>query len=470
MARVLLVDDDPAVLFALGELLESAGHEVASVASGRAALGALDGADVVIADYSMPGMDGLQLLDEIRLHDPGLPVILITAHGSEQVAVRAMKYGAYDYLAKPFDNDEVRYSVDRALETRRHRLAARERSLEHAVGVRIVGQSPALRRTVDAAIRVAPRDVTVLVRGETGTGKEIIASLLHAHSPRAARPLVRFNSAAIPHELAEAQLFGHVKGAFTGATSARAGYFSQADGGTLFIDEIAELSLSVQAKLLRALQEREVQPLGAPRVEKVDVRVVAATHRDLVAEIAAGRFREDLYYRIAVVELVVPPLRERPGDVALLAREFARKYSERFGLGQVVQLSPEFLALLEKESWPGNVRQLENTIARSVALATDRIIGPAVLGPLGALADDPAADPAGAEVGHAAEAAASVARGPSFREQVEAFERNLLGNAIAAASGNQSEAARRLGMTRGSLYDKMKKYRLTTSGAVASRS
>ncbi|HKE14039.1 MAG TPA: sigma-54 dependent transcriptional regulator [Kofleriaceae bacterium] len=459
MARVILVDDDPAVLFALGELVETSGHEVVAVRSAEPALAALDGADVVIADYSMPGMDGLQLLEEIRTQDPALPVILLTAHGSERVAVRAMKNGAYDYLSKPFDNEEVRYSIDRALETRHHRLDARERALEQAVGVRIVGKSQALRRTIDAAIRVAPRDVTVLVRGETGTGKEIIASLLHAHSPRADRPLVQFNCAAIPHDLAEAQLFGHTKGAFTGATSARAGYFAQADGGTLLLDEIGELSLSVQAKLLRALQEREVQPLGSARVEKVDVRVVAATHRDLLAEVRAGRFREDLYYRIAVVELVVPPLRERPGDIPLLAREFARKYSERFGLGYVVQLAPEFIALLERETWPGNVRQLENTIARSVALATDRIIGPAMLAPR----DD--AEPATNGTASPAVQADQVTRGLTFREQVEAFERHLLKSALVASAGNQSQAARQLGITRASLYDKMKKYGLSRRAA-----
>ncbi len=458
MARVLLVDDDQAVLFALGELLETSGHEVVAVRAAEPALAALDGVDVVIADYSMPGMDGLALLEEIRAQDPALPVILLTAHGSERVAVRAMKNGAYDYLSKPFDNDEVGYSIDRALETRRHRLDARDRELEQAVGVRIAGKSPALRRTIDAAIRVAPRDVTVLVRGETGTGKELIATLLHAHSPRAGRPLVQFNSAAIPQELAEAQLFGHTRGAFTGATNAHAGYFTQADGGTLLLDEIGELSLPVQAKLLRVLQESEVQPLGSTRMEKVDVRVVAATHRDLLAEVKAGRFREDLYYRIAVVELVVPPLRERAGDIPLLAREFARKYSERFGLGYVVQLSPEFIALLERRSWPGNVRQLENTIARSVALASDRIIGPAMLAP-----SEEDGEPDGAA--DTAVAIEQVTRGLSFREQVEAFERHLLGNALAAAAGNQSQAARQLGITRASLYDKMKKYGLARRSA-----
>jgi DNA-binding NtrC family response regulator len=447
MARVLLVDDAPGVLFALGEVVERRGHEVLAVTSGPAALANLDGVDVVVTDYAMPGMDGIALLEALRAHDSTLPVIVVTAHGSERVAVRAMKQGAYDYLAKPFDNDEVGHAIDRAIETRRLRVRERELALEQAVGVRIVGKSPAMVRAVESALRIATKDVTVLVRGETGTGKEIFATLLHAHSGRSSGPLVRFNCAAIPHELAEAQLFGYTRGAFTGAGAAHAGFFSQASGGTLVLDEIGELSLGLQAKLLRALQEHEVQPLGSNKVEKIDVRVVGVTHRDLAADVAAGRFREDLYYRIAVVELVVPPLRERPGDIALLAREFARKYSERFGLGHVMQLAPELITLLEKERWPGNVRQLENTIARSVALATGRIIGAQALG-----------QPA--DVSDAVPAVDTIGRGPTFREQVEAFERNLLANALTAATGNQSEAARKLGITRASLYDKMKKYGL----------
>jgi DNA-binding NtrC family response regulator len=448
MARVLIVDDEPAVLFALGEVVERRGHEVVAVSSGQAALANLEGLDVVVTDYAMPGMDGLELLETLRAHDSMLPVIVLTAHGSERTAVRAMKQGAYDYLAKPFDNEEFGHAIDRAVETRRLRARERELSLEHALGVRVIGKSPAMARTIEAALRIATKDVTVLVRGETGTGKELVSTLLHAHSQRAAGPLVRFNCAAIPHELAEAQLFGHVRGAFTGATSAHAGYFSQASGGTLVLDEVGELSLPLQAKLLRALQEHEIQPIGSSRVEKVDVRVVAVTHRDLAADARAGRFRVDLSSRIAVVELMVPALRDRPGDVPLLAREFARKYSERFGLGHVVQLSPEFIAVLEKERWPGNVRQLENTIARGVALANGRILGPSALG----LATDVTESN-----GHTGEA---IGRGPTFREQVEAFERNLLSNALTAAAGNQSEAARKLGLTRASLYDKMKKYGL----------
>jgi DNA-binding NtrC family response regulator len=445
MTRVLIVDDEPALRFAVQEALEERGLEVISADSAAAALSSIDDVDVVVSDYMMPDMDGMELLEKIRTVRPALPVILVTAHGSERLAVRALKQGAYDYLSKPFDNDELFYTIDRAAETGRLRQAERERALEQASGVRIIGRSSALVRVLDTATRIAAKDVTVLVRGETGTGKELIASLLHANSARAKQSLVVFNSAAIPAELAEAQLFGHAKGAFTGAVAAHDGYFVQANGGTLFIDEIGELPLALQAKLLRVLQEREVQPLGSTQVKKIDVRVVAATHRDLTTEVKAGRFREDLYYRLNVIELVVPPLHERKGDIALLAREFARKYSERYGLGYVVQLAPELVEHLEQQSWPGNVRQLENTIARCIALATTKLVGlEALNAPL--------------DAGDAGEASAA---GPSFREQVEAFERNLIAHAMRSSGGNQSETARRLQLNRATLYDKLKKYGLT---------
>ena len=452
MTRVLIVDDEPALRFAVQEALEAHGLDVVTADSAAAALAQLDGADVVVSDYMMPDMDGMELLEKVRGANPSLPVVLVTAHGSERLAVRALKHGAYDYLSKPFDNDELFYTIDRAAETRRLRQAERERALEQASGVRIIGRSPAVERLLDTAVRVAAKDVTVLVHGETGTGKELIASLLHANSARAKQPLVVFNSAAIPAELAESQLFGHTKGAFTGATAAHEGFFVQADGGTLFIDEIGELPLPLQAKLLRVLQEREVQPIGSAQVKKIDVRVVAATHRDLTAEVKAGRFREDLYYRLNVIELVVPPLRERAGDVPLLAREFARKYSERFGLDYVVQLSPELVEHLEQQAWPGNVRQLENAIARAVALATSKVVG------LEALTMPHASGDASGDV---AAAAVSSDAGPSFREQVEAFERNLIVRAMRGSGGNQSETARRLQINRATLYDKLKKYDLT---------
>ena len=447
MPKVMIIDDEPALRFAVQEVLEGHGLDVVTAESVTAALAMLDDVDVVVSDYMMPDMDGMQLLERVRTTYPALPVILVTAHGSERLAVRALKQGAYDYLSKPFDNDELFFTIDRAAETRRLRQAERERALEQASGVRLIGRSAALSRLIDTATRVAAKDVTVLVRGETGAGKELIAQLLHANSARAKQPLVVFNSAAIPAELAEAQLFGHAKGAFTGAVAAHEGFFLQANGGTLFIDEIGELPLALQAKLLRVLQEHEVQPLGSTQVKKIDVRVVAATHRDLAAEVKAGRFREDLYYRLNVIELVIPPLRERKGDIPLLAREFARKYSERYGLAYVVQLAPELVAYLEQQAWPGNVRQLENTIARCIALATTKIVGLEAINVPHDTRDT-------------VEAAMPNA-GPSFREQVEAFERNLITHTMRTSGGNQSETARRLQINRATLYDKLKKYGLT---------
>src|SRR5216683_1123113 len=415
MARVLLVDDEPTLLFTLSQLLKSRGLEAVLARSGKEALEKLEGVDTVMTDYFMPEMDGVQLLQAIRERDESLPVIMLTAHGSERVAVRAMKSGAYEYVTKPFDIDEVSLVLDRALEARALRIQNRRLSAEKALGRTIVGESPAMRR------------------------------LLDAESRRAAGPLVRFNCAAIPGELAEAELFGHARGAFTGATHARPGFFAEANRGTLVLDEVGELSAPVQAKLLRALQEGEIQPVGAGRVEKVDVRIVACTNRDLAAEAKAHRFREDLYYRIAVLELVVPPLGEHRDDIPRLSAEFASRYADRFGM-EGVRLSPELVDALCRADWPGNVRQLENTVARMIALhGGTREIG------LEAFTGAPS---------HPSEPAVDMAAGEtlSLREQVDALERSIIARTLAAVSGNQSEAARRLGLSRSSLIDRLKKY------------
>jgi two-component system, NtrC family, response regulator AtoC len=319
-----------------------------------------------------------------------------------------------------------------------------------------------MTRILSAVMRVAPRDVTVLVRGETGTGKELVASLLHAESRRKERPLVRFNCAALPAELAESELFGHARGAFTGATHARQGFFARADGGTLVLDEVGELPLALQAKLLRALQEGEIQPVGAGRVDKVDVRIVASTNRDLVAEVKRGAFREDLYYRLAVVEIVVPPLRERREDIPPLVHELARRYADRFAI-ESLELTPRLVDKLAAQDWPGNVRQLENTIARLAALSDGGTLDVDALpdANIGAKEersrdrdlvvddDDGAAEPPGAEDG-----------GPSLKEQVEAFERNLIAKTLTAVGHNQSAAARKLGTSRVTILDKVKRYGL----------
>ncbi len=446
MSRVLVVDDEPAMQFAVRELLTSGGHEVISASNGDEALGRLEGVDAVITDYQMPGMDGVQLLQAIRERDESIPVIMLTARGSERLAVRAMKSGAYEYLTKPLDIDEMSSAVARAVESHALRQENRRLVAEKAIGRAVIGDSPAMKRVLDAAARVAPKDITVLVRGETGTGKELVSALVHAHSRRSAGPLVRFNCAAIPGELAESELFGHTRGAFTGAAQSRRGFFTEAHGGTLVLDEIGELPMAVQAKLLRALQGGEIQPVGAGRVEKVDVRVIACTNRNLEAEAKAGRFREDLYYRLAVVELVVPPLRDHREDIPALAIAFARRYAERFGMDPP-RLSPELLEHLKRSDWPGNVRQLENAIARMVAMS--------VGGELGLHSLEQTSTPV-AEPDESVEAPRPESL--SLREQVEALERSLISRTMAAVGNNQSEAARQLGITRGALIDRLKKY------------
>jgi two-component system response regulator AtoC len=456
MARVLLVDDEPSVLAALRELVQGRGWEPLLARSGAGALDLVDRADAVVTDFSMPEMDGMELLRAVRERDETLPVILLTAHGSERLAVRAIKAGAYEYVTKPFDVDELSLALGRALEARALRLRNRQLDAEHAIGRRIVGESAAMRHLLDATARIAAKEITVLVRGETGTGKELVGSLLHAQSRRARGPLVRFNCSAIPAELAEAELFGHTRGAFTGATQARAGFFAEANGGTLVLDEVGELPPAVQAKLLRALQEGEIQPVGSGRVEKVDVRIVACTNRDLAAEVRAGRFREDLYYRLAVVELEVPPLRDRREDIPALAHEFALRYAERFGVEEV-RLSPALVARLAAAEWPGNVRQLENVVARLVALSGGGEIGQESFA---ATAAEPAVrppadggDPAGA-LGGPPDAS------HTLREQLDALERSIIARTMTAVRGNQSEAARRLGISRNTLAERLRRYEI----------
>jgi DNA-binding NtrC family response regulator len=447
MARVLVVDDDASMLAALGALLRAAGHQAIVAQSGKEALSLLDGGiEAVVTDYSMPGMNGVELIQFVQQRDETLPTILLTAHGSEAVEARAMKAGAYQYVTKPVEIDNLCLVVERALEARSLRLENRRLTVEKLLGRSIIGESPPMRRLLQQVERIGPRDITVLVRGETGTGKEMITSLLHAHSRRAAGPLIRFNCAAVPNELAEAELFGHTRGAFTGAHQSRAGFFAQADTGTLVLDEIGELPIGLQAVLLRALQEGEIQPVGAGRVERVNVRVIACTNRDLESDVAEGRFRQDLYFRLAVVDVVVPPLRDRREDIPALASEFARIYGERFGRPEF-QLSAEDLAEMVSAAWPGNVRQLENAVARMVALGE----GPHLS------RDDTASSEAASTVEPPSRSSDEAL---TLREQVEALERGVVSRTLATVGGNQSEAARRLGLSRGALIDRMRKFGL----------
>ncbi len=452
MARVLLVDDEASVRVALKELVNGRGWEPLVARSGAEALALVDRADAVVTDFSMPEMDGMELLRAIHDRDATLPVILLTAHGSERLAVRAIRTGAYEYVPKPFDVDEMALALTRALEARELRQRDRQLTAEHAIGRRLVSESAPMRQLLDATARVAAKEITVLVRGETGTGKELIGSLLHAQSPRASGPLVRFNCSAIPAELAEAELFGHTRGAFTGATQARAGFFAEANHGTLVLDEVGELPLPIQAKLLRALQDGEIQPVGSGRVEKVDVRIVACTHRDLAADAREGRFRQDLYYRLAVVELLVPPLRDHREDIPALAHEFALRYAERFGV-EGARLAPALVQRLAAGDWPGNVRQLENAVARMVALSGGGEIGPEAFPANGS--GEAAPEPGG----HAA-VAAPADGSHTLRAQLDAVERSVIARTMTAVGGNQSEAARRLGISRNTLTERLRRYEL----------
>lgn len=451
MSRVLVIDDDAALRFTLEAVLSDAGLVVEACDSGPAGLTAFEarGADVVLTDLAMPGMDGMQVLTRMRASDPSVPVLMLTAHGSERVAVAAMKSGAFDYIPKPFDPDELVLAVRRAAEYRDLRLQNARLRTEAALGGAIVADSPAMKRVMDMVARVAPKDVTVLLVGESGAGKDVVARVIHAHSRRADKPLIRFNAAAIPSDLAEAELFGHAKGAFTGAQAARQGYFQQANRGTLFIDEIGELPLAIQAKVLRALQSGEVQPLGG-RAETVDARLVAATNRDLAADVKSGRFREDLYYRLNVVPIRIPPLRERPEDVEPLVRSFVRRYAERYGMNGV-DLDSSLIDALRTNTWPGNVRELENTIAQLLALAPDEHITLALWRSLAA-GSSPASAPSSV--------AGDPGAGHPLRARVEAFERTLIAEAFEGASRNQSETARRLGVSRPALIEKLHKYGL----------
>jgi two-component system response regulator HydG len=440
-ATLLLVDDDGGVRYTLRGLFEDAGLQVREAADGQEALEALadGGVDLVVSDLRMPRLDGMELLRRLRELPRAPRLILMTAHGSERHAVEAMKLGALDYFRKPFDVDEVLAVVQRALASLR--LLSENERLQGEVHLlrSMVFAAPAMSRLAVMVQRVAPLDVAVLIQGESGTGKERVAEAIVRASRRADGPFVRFNCAALSPELAEAELFGHSKGAFTGAVRARTGLFREADGGTLLLDEVGELAPAAQAKLLRVLQEGELRPVGEDRPVKVDVRVLAATHRDLAREAAEGRFREDLYYRLKVVALQVPALRERPEDIPVLARHFVQRATSRFGK-PAVELEPEALARLAAWSWPGNVRELEHALESAVALSDDGTLDLALL-PGGDQEPGTEAPPRG-----------------GLKEQLEVHERGLILAALQQVNGNRTEAARVLGIGRATLHDKLRRY------------
>ncbi len=438
--RVLVADDDSGVRYTLREILEQEGLEVDEAQDGEAALArfAEAPAPLVVTDLRMPRADGMAVLAGVLARAPGTRVVLITAHGSERQAVEAMKAGAYDYFRKPFETEELLAVVRRAVEAVRLSQENERLTGELALSRSMVFASDSMRKLGALVARVAPRDVTVLLTGESGTGKERVAEAIVRASRRADRPFVRFNCAAIAPELAEAELFGHARGAFTGAIRARPGLFGEADGGTILLDEVAELAPSTQGKLLRVLQEGELRPVGEEKARRVDVRVLAATHRDLALLSREGKFREDLYYRLDVVHLRVPSLSERPEDVPLLGRYFLDRFGERFGVAPV-HVPDALFDLLAAREWPGNVRELENAIESLVALSPAEGLDLSLL-PIGS--------------------PAAVAEPLPLRQRMDAYERGLVVEALRAAHGNRSEAARRLGISRVTLHDKLHKHGL----------
>jgi DNA-binding NtrC family response regulator len=438
MSRVLVADDDPSIGRVLRDRLKELGHEVEHVLDGVEALRRCEGADLLLLDLEMPRMDGFAVLDSLRTQPSAPLVVVITAHGDLSKAVRAMRAGAYDFIAKPFDAATIQLVVRRALETRV--LKSQVRSLRNEIGRKhlwVRGPDPGMARISETVERVAPSNATVLLLGETGTGKEVIARALHAQSARGDHAFVAVNCALLKGELLESELFGHEKGAFTGADRARPGRVETARGGTLFLDEIGDLPESLQAKLLRLLQEREYERLGSDVTQRADIRLVAATHRDLTADIRAGKFREDLYYRLKVISIRIPPLRERPGDVLPLAEWLLAKHAAEAGRAAPV-LSEPVKQALQRYSWPGNVRELSNVMERFVLLAGDGVD----------LCDLPE-ELMGSGIAPAAAAVTDTDDlfGLSYSDAVSAARRLIVLRALEEAGGHQTRAAERLGVT-----------------------
>jgi DNA-binding NtrC family response regulator len=451
---IVVVDDDSSVRRVLKMQLEEAGYEVALAGDGEEAQAIIDELrpKLVITDLRMPCADGLDLLRHIRGGLQETTVIIITAFASVDTAVAAMKAGAYDYISKPIDYDALVLAVHRAME--RQNLREEVRNLRAALDGRygfenIVGRSKVLLRVLEMASRVAQHDSTVLIRGETGTGKELLARAIHHNSRRVSQPFVTINCGAIPKDLMESELFGYTRGAFSGAYAAKAGRIEMADGGTLFLDEVGELSVDMQVKLLRLLQHGEVDKLGSTATRQVDVRVIAATNRNLQAMIEDGTFREDLYYRLAVVPLELPPLRERREDVPELAQHLFRKHKERHGI-QALRLSVSVISHLSRQRWPGNVRELENIIERLVVLAVGEEITEADL------PDDYLILPQSRD--------SFLLELPEEGISLEAVERELLVRALEKFNWNQTQAARYLDISRRTLIYRMEKHRLVREG------
>ncbi|MBL8842909.1 MAG: sigma-54-dependent Fis family transcriptional regulator [Planctomycetes bacterium] len=442
--RILIVDDEAAIRDELAEALDDAGYETARAPDGAAAaaLIAAEAFDLCVSDVRMPGMGGIELLRHVARTSPETLVLLMTAHAELQSAIEALRLGAVDYLQKPFKQEELLARVGRLAEHRKLVVENRNlrRSLESSVADRaagIVGDSPAMRRVLEVVDRVASLPSNVLIVGESGTGKDLVAHALHERGSRAAAPFVPINCAAIPEALLEGELFGHVKGAFTGASDHKEGLLRTAGEGTIFLDELGELPLALQAKLLRALESREIQPIGSTRRVPIHARIVVATNRDLKADVRAGRFREDLYYRLAVVEIEVPPLRERAGDLPLLVDHLLARHARKLGR-PAGRMAPEALRRLAGHDWRGNVRELSNVVERALIFARGDEIGVDELPDL--FRSVAPRDP----------------EGPiDLREATRAFERAHVLRIIEKCGGNKRQAARLLGLGPSSLYRKL---------------
>ncbi len=455
-ARILVADDEPSLRKVLDAQLRRSGHEVVAVADGALAIAALEQEPfhLVVTDLKMPHVDGLGVLRWVVRNQPGLPVILITAHGTVDAAVEALREGAYDFVTKPFDREELQLVIDKAL--RNERQASRRVS-DDGSGLGIVGTSAVLRELLAFVEKVARSPTTVLISGESGTGKELVARALHSRSGREAGPFIAVNCGAIPESLFEAELFGHERGAFTGAVTSKPGRMELAQGGTLFLDEVGELPKDMQVKLLRALQERTITRVGGVRTLELDVRVVAATNVDLGKAVADGRFREDLYYRLNVVPIRLAALRDRSEDVPALVAHFLARFNQRLGKS-LEGVLPEAMAALQAWSWPGNIRELENVMERAVLLADGPWVGPQDL-PAELVRDrrgapDPEDEPGPSD---------GLGLKEYLRVHTAKLERTRIQRVLGEEDGNVTRAARRLGISRKSLQVKMKEYGLRES-------
>ncbi len=457
MAKALVVDDEQNLRKVLAAMLKREGYDVAVAENGVQALAELkkNGADVVVTDQVMPQMGGLELLRAVLAEHADVPVIMITAHGTVDSAVEAIKLGAFDYITKPFEQEELKAVIAKAVRTRdlsKNSIPP----MDERARMALVGASPAMQDVFKILEKVADTPSTVLITGESGTGKELVATALHSGSSRRTKPFIRINCAAIPKDLMESELFGYERGAFTGAVTSKPGRFELADGGTLFLDEIAEIPVEMQVKLLRALQESEFERVGGIKTLKVDVRLIAATNRDLKKEIAEGRFREDLFYRLNVVPVTLPPLRERHDDIPELVRHFLDKYNRKLNK-KVTGLEPEALEIMQEYEWPGNIRELENMMERMILFADGPII----------LAKDlpqPLKEADTVKVPLPGFAAASSGADASMKDIVRQaaaeLERDLIGRALEETGGNVTQAAKKLKISRKSLQNKMKEFGL----------